>query len=164
MIWNIILLWKRSHLIRLHLIISILLSKSIRQAVWSLFYKPYTTEVDWRSAFDKGDIYFIVYDDILVGNIYFYKKTEKLVYLDGFLLKPEYRNLWIWTEALRQILSIARGEWYIQMELISYRYPDNFIAQRVYEQNWFSKWKMIQNYYNDVEPRIYFLNHNLWNS
>lgn len=63
-----------------------------KTAIGSIFYKPYTTEADWNNAFDKSDIYFIIYNDIVVGNIYYFKKNNTLVHLDGFLLKPEYRN------------------------------------------------------------------------
>lgn len=133
-----------------------------KTAIWSIFYKPYTTETGWNNAFDKGDIYFIIYNDIIVGNIYYFKKNNTLVYLDEFLLKPKYRNHWIWTEALKLIIQMAIGQWYTQMELITH--PDNLIAQSVYRHNWFSQWEIIENYYGDGESRIYFLNKNLWNS
>lgn len=131
-------------------------------AVWSLFYKPYTTEADWLSAFNKGDIYFIMYNGKIVGNIYFYKKTDQLAYLDGFLVKPEFQHQWFWSDALWLIIDIATKEWYSSMELITH--PDNLFAQKVYIKNGFIKWQITKNYYGDGEPRIYFLNDNLWNS
>ncbi len=129
--------------------------------IGSRFYKPYLSESDWHIAFDRWDIYFIVDNNRLVWSIYFYKKTDQLAYLDGFLVKPEFQYQWFWSNALWLIIDIAAKEWYSSMELITH--PDNLYAQKVYVKNGFIKWQITKNYYGDGESRIYFLNDNLWN-
>ena len=112
-------------------------------------YSPALDIEDWKEEFENGEVYFIEYNNKIVGNLSIKFFGNERLYISGLVVIPEFQGKGIAREALRQILEKYKN--IRRIDLVTH--PDNF-ALGLFKSLGFVVESRKDNFYGDGEPRL----------
>lgn len=113
-------------------------------------YSPMLESDEWKEELQKGDVYLIENDGVVVGNISYEKKNENHVYISGLAIDPRFQGKGIGRQVLNNLLEQLKHV--KRIDLVTH--PDNHTAINLYKSLGFIIESRMENYYGDGEPRI----------
>lgn len=113
-------------------------------------YSPSLKTDDWVELFEKGPVYLIERDNIIVGNLSYEKKNKDHIYISGLVVDFHLQGQGIGREAMVQILKELKD--IKRIDLVTH--PDNVAAVTLYQSLGFIIESRKENYYGDGEPRL----------
>ena len=108
-------------------------------------------EDEAREEFKTCEVYFIHKDDIVVGAIWYEKKSSEHAYISGTIVLPEYQGQGIGKEAKRLLV---QGPLKDMHRIDATVHPHNSANIRIYLSLGFIIESWIDDCYGDGEPRL----------
>jgi len=116
-------------------------------------YSQTLTHEEAIEELSKTEVFFIVEEDRIVGQIAYEMKGKNHAYLSGICIKPDFQNRNLASQALKEILEMLKGVEIIDLVI----HPENIKSIKLVESFGFVKAERVENYFGDGEPRVRYI-------
>lgn len=113
-------------------------------------YSPMLGADEWEEELQKGKVYLIEKNSVVVGNLSYEQKDNNHVYISGLVISPSFQDQGIAREVLTNLLKEIKDVQ--RIDLVTH--PDNYRALKLYQSLGFVIESRKENYYGDGEPRL----------
>ena len=113
-------------------------------------YSPMLSEDEWKEEMQRGDVYLIERDGVVMGNLSYERQGNDRVYISGLVISPAFQGQGIGREVLSNLLVELKDV--RRIDLVAH--PDNQTALNLYQSLGFVVESRKENYYGDGEPRL----------
>ncbi len=113
-------------------------------------YSALLTYEEWEEELKNGIVYFIVYENTIVGSISYQKKENDHAYISGLVVDPLFQGRGIARAALAKLLEMLED--FKRIDLVTH--PNNKVALSLYNSFGFTLESRKENYFGDGEPRV----------
>ena len=108
------------------------------------------SEDEWKEEMQRGDVYLIERDGVVMGNLSYERQGNDRVYISGLAISPAFQGQGIGREVLSNLLVELKDV--RRIDLVAH--PDNQTALNLYQSLGFVVESRKENYYGDGEPRL----------